>query len=61
VCVLISISATLVFARTNLKLHWRIASAVFAPSAYALRVGSSREYYQPTYRFGLRWDLRHGK
>jgi hypothetical protein len=22
---------------------------------------SQREYYQPTYTFGLRWDLRHGK
>jgi hypothetical protein len=35
-CVLVSISATLVFARTNLKLHWKIASAVFAVSAYGV-------------------------
>jgi len=36
VCVLISIGATLVFARTNLKLHWRIASTVFAISAWGV-------------------------
>ena len=36
VCILVSISATLVFARTNLKLHWRIASTVFAVSAYGV-------------------------
>jgi hypothetical protein len=35
-CVLVSISATLVFARTNLKLQWKIASAVFALSAYGV-------------------------
>jgi hypothetical protein len=35
-CVLFSISATLAFARTNLKLHWRIASTVFAVSAYGV-------------------------
>jgi hypothetical protein len=36
VCLLISIGATLVFARTNLKMHWRIASTVFAVSAWGV-------------------------
>ena len=35
-CVLVSIGATLFFARTNLKLHWRVASTVFAVSAYGV-------------------------
>jgi hypothetical protein len=35
-CVLVSITATLVFARTNLKLHWRMASAVFAVCAWGV-------------------------
>jgi nitroreductase len=35
-CAMISIGATLVFARTNLKLHWRIASTVFAVSAWGV-------------------------
>lgn len=36
VCVLVFISATLVFARTNVKPHWRVASTVFALSAYGV-------------------------
>lgn len=35
-CVLISTVSTLVFARTNRKLHWKIASAVFAVSAWGI-------------------------
>lgn len=36
VCVLVSVSATLVFARTNLKVHWKTASTVFAASAWGV-------------------------
>lgn len=35
-CVLVAISATLFFARTNQTLHWRIASTVFAGFAYGV-------------------------
>ena len=36
ICVLISLGATLALARTNGKLHWRIASTVFAVSSWGV-------------------------